>query len=239
MKSLPVRLNPQGSFKNKTEFVLKWRENNKCTFHFIALLVFLIVIPLLEDSEVARIFSDILLVVLLFFALQAISHRIYIMLIGFFLLGITIIFYCLFYLTGINHYFNAAIMSTLVFFILLSVTLFLLVIREQEINRDTIVGAISVYFLLGLTWAVGVMVMVIFLPGSFNITTQRPDQLIYLSDYIGYSFSILTTTGNYNVSALTSTARMITMFEMITGTLYIAVLVSWLVGKFLKNRSPG
>jgi hypothetical protein len=29
------------------------------------------------------------------------------------------------------------------------------------------------------------------------------------------------------------------MFEMITGTLYIAILVSWLVGKFLKDNQPG
>ena len=29
------------------------------------------------------------------------------------------------------------------------------------------------------------------------------------------------------------------MFEMIIGTLYIAVLVSWLVGKFLSNRQAG
>jgi len=29
------------------------------------------------------------------------------------------------------------------------------------------------------------------------------------------------------------------MFEMISGTLYIAVLVSWLVGKFLKNGQSG
>ena len=29
------------------------------------------------------------------------------------------------------------------------------------------------------------------------------------------------------------------MFEMIIGTLYIAILVSWLVGKFLENRRDG
>ena len=29
------------------------------------------------------------------------------------------------------------------------------------------------------------------------------------------------------------------MFEMISGTLYIAVLVSWLVGKILKREQAG
>ncbi len=239
MSPLPGQHNLQGSFKNKTASFLQWRENNRCTFHFIALIVFLCVLPLLEDSEAARVFTDVTLVILLFFALQAISQEVYIMVAGIFLVGITIILYALFYITNIGHFFNAAIVVTLVFFIMVSVAIFATVIREREIRRDTIIGAISVYFLLGLTWALGIMVLVIFSPGSFDIATSRTDQLVYISDYIGYSFSILTTTGNYNVAALTSTARTVMMFEMISGTLYIAVLVSWLVGKFLKERQAG
>ena len=239
MPSLPGENKIKGSFENRTASFLQWRENNKCTFHFIALLVFLSVLPLLEDSEVARIFTDVTLVILLFFAVQAISHEIHLMMAGLLLVGITIILYALYYLTATVYYFNAAIMVTLVFFIMVSIAIFTAVIREKEIRRDTIFGALSVYFLLGITWAFGIMVLVIFLPGSFDIATIRSDQLVYISDYIGYSFSILTTTGNYNVAALTSTARTVMMFEMIGGTLYIAVLVSWLVGKFLKVREAG
>jgi hypothetical protein len=239
MPSLTGETNLEGSLKNKTASFLNWRKNNKCTFHFIALLVFLSVLPLLEDSEVARIFTDVTLVILLFFAVQAISHSIYLMITGLFLVGITIVLYTLFYLTNIVYYFNGAIVVTLVFFIMVSIAIFLTVIQEHEIRRDTIFGAISVYFLLGITWAMGIMVMVIFSPGSFDVSSHKLDQLVYISDYIGYSFSILTTTGNYSVSALTSTARTVMMFEMIIGTLYIAVLVSWLVGKFLETRKDG
>lgn len=236
MTSVPGHQYFQGLFKGKTTEFLRWRDNNRCTFHFIALLVFLSVLPLLEDNEVARIFSDIMLVILLFFAIQAISHQVYIMASGIFLVAVIILLYIIYYLTTEIRYFNAALLITLIFFIMVSISIFITVIREREIRRDTIFGAISIYFLLGVTWAVGIMVMEIFLPGSFNIVTKKPDQLVYISDYIGYSFSILTTTGNYNVAAMTSTARTVTMFEMIIGTLYIAVLVSWLVGKFLKTR---
>ncbi len=239
MPSTPGKNMIKGSLENKTAAFLKWRDENKCTFHFIALIVFLSVLPLLEDSEAARIFTDILLVILLFFAIQAISRNVHLMVIGVVLVIITIILYSFYYLTGIAHYFHAAVVVTLVFFILVSIAIFLVVIHEREIRRDTIFGAISVYFLLGLTWAMGIMAMEIFSPASFDIVTKRTDQLVYISDYIGYSFSILTTTGNYNVAALTSTARTVTMFEMIIGTLYIAVLVSWLVGKFLSNRQAG
>jgi len=236
MSPLPGETCLEGTITNKTAAFLSWRKNNKCTFHFIALLAFLSVLPLLEDSEVARIFTDVTLVILLFFAVQAISHDLFLMLTGLVLVGVTIVLYALFYLTNSVYYFNFAIVVTLAFFIMVSVAIFVAVIREREIRRDTIFGALSVYFLLGLTWAMAIMVMGIFSPGSFNISTHKPDQLVYISDYIGYSFSILTTTGNYDGAALTSTARTVMMFEMIIGTLYIAVLVSWLVGKFLNNR---
>jgi hypothetical protein len=239
MPSMPGKVNIESSFKTKTAAFLQWRDNNKCTFHFVALIVFLSVLPLLEDSEASRVFTDIMLVILLFFALQAISRDIYFLVTGLFMVIITIILFSLFYMTNTGHYFSAAMVVTLIFFIMVSVALFSAVIREREIRRDTIIGAISVYFLLGLTWAIGIMVMEIFVPASFNVITIRTDQLVYISDYIGYSFSILTTTGNYNVLALTSTARTVMMFEMISGTLYIAVLVSWLVGKFLKNGQAG
>ena len=106
-----------------------------------------------------------MLVILLFFAVQAISRNVHPMVIGVVLVIITIILYSFYYLTGIAHYFNAAIVVTLVFFILVSIAIFLAVIREREIRRDTIFGAISVYFLLGLTWAMGIMAMEIFSPG--------------------------------------------------------------------------
>jgi hypothetical protein len=236
MPHLPVEDNRQSSGNTTTAAFLQWREDNKYTFHFIALLAFLVVIPLLQDNNVARFVTDILLVLLLFFAILAIGYTMYIMVAGIVLAGITILLFALFYLTGIAHYFNAALVVSLVFFIMVSVTIFTAVIREREMRRDTIIGAISVYFLLGLTWAIGIIVMMIFSPGSFDIATGSPDRLVYLSDYIAYSFSILTTTGNYNIIALTSTARTVTMFETITGTLYIAILVSWLVGKFLQNK---
>jgi len=235
MPHLPGDDNNQSSWSNKTAAFLQWRENNKYTFHFIALLAFLVVIPLLQDNKVARFVTDILLVLLLFFAILAIGYKMYIRVAGIFLAGITIVLFALFYLTSSIQFFNAALVVSLVFFIMVSVTIFTAVIHEREMRRDTIIGAISVYFLLGLTWAMGIIVMMIFSPGSFDIATGSPGRLVYLSDYIAYSFSILTTTGNYNIIALTSTARTVMMFETITGTLYIAILVSWMVGKFLQN----
>ena len=111
-------------------------------------------------------------------------------------------------------------------------------ILELIATERIIAGAISVYFLIGITWAYGIMVTELLVPNSFTIAGVEPNQLRYLPDFISYSFSFLTTTGNFDVAAATPFARMIMMFEMITGTLYIAILILWLVGKFISREKP-
>jgi hypothetical protein len=179
--------NQQIVLRSKLSSFLQWRENNKYTFHFIALLAFLSALPFFEDNAESRFLTDILLILLLFFAIQTISQETYSMVAGIILAGIAILLFTLFHQTRIEYYFTTAIVVTLIFFIVVSVTIFLAVIREREMRRDTIIGAISVYFLLGLTWAVGIIAMMIFLPGSYDITTENSDKIVNLSDYIAYS----------------------------------------------------
>jgi hypothetical protein len=234
---IPERLNPQQPVRTGLYRFLQWRDNNKFTFNLMAIITFLILLPLFEDSEVTQIFINVLLLLVLFFAVLAISHNIIYMGIGTCLGGITVVLEAFFFFTGDSSYLNAAILGTFFFFAFVTVVIFFGIIKERKINRDVIFGAISVYFLLGMTWAFGIYSLEIFVPLSFNIGGHGVVQLADLSDYIGYSFSVLTTTGNYSVSTLTSTARMVMMFEMIIGTLYIAILISWLVGRFLWGGS--
>jgi hypothetical protein len=233
MKTSPEVRETEKTVKTGLDWFLSWRFHHKYTFNFIAIISFLVLLPLFADNSVAQIFIDILIIIVLIFAIHAISDHISTMVIGLILAGITVILDVMYYFSGLMKYFYYSVIVALVFFGFISVVIFLGVIRERDITLDTIAGALSVYFLVGITWAFGIMTMETVSPGSFNTGLLGGNSLNHLSDYVGYSFSILTTTGNYNVSALTSTARMIMMFEMIVGTLYIAVLISWLVGRFI------
>jgi hypothetical protein len=239
MVPLPGQINPEISIKSGLHRFLLWRDNNKNTFNFIAILFFLILLPPFEDNLVAREFIDILFLAVLFFAVQAISDNLIPMITGFGLGILGAVSIALYYFAGDISFHNASIIIGVIFFGFVAVVIFVGVIREKNIDRDAIFGAISVYLLIGITWAMGIMGMETLCPGSFSIGSHGPAQLIFFSDFIGYSFSILTTTGNYAVSPLTATARMVVMFEMMIGTLYIAVLISWLVGKFLGSRQAG
>jgi hypothetical protein len=165
------------------------------------------------------------------------GNRLY-LIIGSFFAALSIVLNVLFYLTGDPPFYQASIVIPLFFFGFVTLIIFSIILRERKANFDIVAGAISVYFLIGITWAYGIMVMELFVPNSFTIAGIEPTQLRYLPDFISYSFSFLTTTGNYDVAATTSFARMIMMFEMITGTLYIAILISWLVGKLVVREQP-
>jgi hypothetical protein len=224
------------SMKTNISRVLEWRNHNKYTFNLIALILFLILLPLFSENTASQYLVYILIILVLISAIFTISgNRLY-LIIGIFFALLSIILNILYYLTGEAPFYESSIIIPLFFFGFVTIILFSAIIREKKITFDIICGAISVYFLIGITWAYGIMVLELLAPGSFDIAGVVPTELRYLPDFISFSFSVLTTTGNFNVTALTPFSRMIMMFEMITGTLFIAILISWLVGKVLTRE---
>jgi hypothetical protein len=236
--TLQEQISPEKSIKTNISRVLEWRDNNKYTFNLIAIVVFLILLPLFSGYTASQYLVYILIILVLMSAIFTLSgNRLY-LIIGSSFAILSILLNVLFYLTGEAPFYQASVIIPLFFFGFVTIILFSGIIRERTISFDIIAGAISVYFLIGITWAYGIMVTELLVPNSFTIAGIEPNQLRYLPDFISYSFSFLTTTGNFDVAAATPFARMIMMFEMITGTLYIAILISWLVGKFISRENP-
>jgi hypothetical protein len=236
--TLQEQISPEKSIKTNISRVLEWRDNNKYTFNLIAIVVFLILLPLFSGYTASQYLVYILIILVLMSAIFTLSgNRLY-LIIGSSFAILSILLNVLFYLTGEAPFYQASVIIPLFFFGFVTIILFSGIIRERTISFDIIAGAISVYFLIGITWAYGIMVTELLVPNSFTIAGVEPNQLRYLPDFISYSFSFLTTTGNFDVAAATPFARMIMMFEMITGTLYIAILISWLVGKFISREKP-
>jgi hypothetical protein len=236
--TLQEQISPEKSIKTNISRVLEWRDNNKYTFNLIAIVVFLILLPLFSGYTASQYLVYILIILVLMSAIFTLSgNRLY-LIIGSSFAILSILLNVLFYLTGEAPFYQASVIIPLFFFGFVTIILFSGIIRERTISFDIIAGAISVYFLIGITWAYGIMVTELLVPNSFTIAGIEPNQLRYLPDFISYSFSFLTTTGNFDVAAATPFARMIMMFEMITGTLYIAILISWLVGKFISREKP-
>ncbi|HSG28553.1 MAG TPA: ion channel [Candidatus Krumholzibacterium sp.] len=106
------------------------------------------------------------------------------------------------------------------------------IVRATEISRDLLFGAACIYVLIGGTWATIFMVLQTVQPGSImNVVTGT----VNLSDLVYFSFSTLTTLGYGDLIPVSTTARSLAIIEAVAGVLYIAIIISRLVGIFIAN----
>jgi len=105
------------------------------------------------------------------------------------------------------------------------------VLKDEEVSRDKIWGAICVYLLIGLTWGFLFSVMEAIRPGSFQVAPSlgaEAREKLPLFTY--YSFVTLTTVGYGDVLPVSAVARSFAMVEAVIGQMYLATLIARLVG---------
>lgn len=109
-------------------------------------------------------------------------------------------------------------------------------IGAKEIGSEEIYGAISLYFLLGLTWATIYQELEWFYPESLQFIGyhQQNTELIW-SDYLFFSFTTLTTLGYGDIIPVNSNARSLSIIETTTGVLFLTVMVARIIGQSLST----
>jgi hypothetical protein len=97
------------------------------------------------------------------------------------------------------------------------------VLQEHEVNFRTILGAISVYVMLGIlfTW---IYVAVDKLQGG-----QFFGKPIQVGDYVFFSITTLSTTGYGNLVPAAQPGRMLAGIEMLVGQIFLVTLIAGLV----------
>lgn len=99
--------------------------------------------------------------------------------------------------------------------------------NENEVTIDLIMAAACAYILLGMLWAHAYYFVENFHPNSFK-AAEKPVEELW--DFYYYSFVTLTTVGYGDIFALTKPARALSILEAIMGQLYLAIMISRLVG---------
>jgi hypothetical protein len=105
--------------------------------------------------------------------------------------------------------------------------------REDRITSDLIMGAICVYFLVGIVWALLYSTLEFFQPGSF----QMPQGTVSQATFTYYSYVTLTTLGYGEITPISGPARSFALLEAMMGQLYLAVLIARLVGIHIAQSS--
>ena len=107
------------------------------------------------------------------------------------------------------------------------------VLRAPRVNSEVLCAGISAYFLLGLLWAFGYLLVAGLTPGSFAFSTGAPaSRALGNFDAFYFSFVTLSTVGYGDITPVSNGARMLAMMEAMTGTLYVAVFIARLVALY-------
>ena len=130
---------------------------------------------------------------------------------------------------------NANGMSSLHLFVLIIFYLWMTWLAAKQIlfsghvDGNKVVGAISIYLLIGLIWALLYLFIAQTIPGAFNGLEQR---LWYdnFADGAYFSFVTLTTLGYGDISPVVPIARFLVYMEAIVGVFYLTILVASLIG---------
>jgi hypothetical protein len=106
----------------------------------------------------------------------------------------------------------------------------------RETDANSLTGAVCVYLLLGLIWALIYELLAYLWPvGSFQGISIQGDS-INIDTFLYFSFVTLTTAGYGDITPLNPMIRTLAYLEMITGQFYMAILVSGLVAHFMGQR---
>lgn len=117
------------------------------------------------------------------------------------------------------------------------------VLEPGKMTSDRMAGAIAVYLLLGLLWAMVYGIATMLDPGSFSGTgVLGQGQAGTARDFIYFSFVTLTTLGYGDILPVASGARTLAWMEAVFGQLYVAVTIARLVSLQVSghtHRHPG
>jgi hypothetical protein len=100
-------------------------------------------------------------------------------------------------------------------------------LKSKDVTSTVIWQAISVYLLIGLTWSMLFLFVEGLSPGSF---VDNSGSAITYPVISYYSFVTLATLGYGDVVPVSSVARGLAVLEVLSGVLYMAILISRLVG---------
>lgn len=122
---------------------------------------------------------------------------------------------------------------------LLATAILVRVFREGRITYNRICGAVAAYILIGLTYASLCRAMAAIFPGTFQfppgVNLDDPENI--RSALIYFSFVTLTTVGYGDIVPVSSGARLVVMLEALTGQLYPAIMLAWLVSMEIVSRT--
>jgi len=204
---------------------------HRCVYLFAALLLLLVMVPFLENMVWGRIALNAINVLILFAAAVAVSDS----RVCFALAVILGVASVAFQVAGFTQWEPQLLLLSRGFgaaFYFLTVSYLLTyVLRREVLTLDKLYGAAAAFLMLGVIWTYFYSIVLYFHPGALA-AGGAPIEMTKVSEMLYFSFTVLTTTGFGDITAVHPVARMLCVLEQVIGVLFIAILIARLAGTY-------
>jgi len=106
--------------------------------------------------------------------------------------------------------------------------------KARKVTVDVIIVSINIYLLLGISFGSLTYFIHLIIPGSYNIPSTITS--IAFTTFIYYSFITMSTVGYGDITPVMHESQTLAYFIAITGQLYVAIIIAFLVGKLLISK---
>jgi hypothetical protein len=201
----------------------------------LSMIVLLLLYPFLTAGTPRRVVMNVLMSAIFFFGITAVSdskkHLA-------FAVSLAVPWFLLTWATMVapdpGLLLNAAAnVLSIAFFTFTVAVILAYILRSERVTDDVLWGAVAVYLLLGGLWFTVFTLIEALSPGSFLDTTAGAGQATESTELLYFSFTTLTTLGYGDIVPATLVARHFAVTEAIVGVMYLAVVISRLVGLFI------
>ena len=210
----------------------RWEQihRQRCFLLFLALLALLIVTPFVGETSHGREIVGLVNAVVLVTAVAAVGRSSLSLVIAFFLAMPVVAFQFLALQTGESGYFALSRGFGIAFYAFTLAHLLQYVLRQDKITADKLYGAVAAYMMIAILWAFMYGVLQYFYPGSYAV--GGTPKALDMGDMIYFSFTALSTAGFGDITPVLIQSRFLTILEMVTGVMYVAILIARLTGVY-------
>lgn len=158
--------------------------------------------------------------------------------VNFYLALVAIFSFIAYMISKDNTIFIFTLIVKFTFFISIAIVFFIKILQTKTVSRDTVIGTISIYILIGFSFSILFQIFYHINP-EYIITTDHQNSTEFFSDpntFVYFSFITMTTIGYGDIIPIFPLARMICMLEGLFSQVYLTVLTAIIIGKFLSEN---
>ena len=206
---------------------------------FLLLIVFIValivLVPFIQGFVRLRFLMDLFFSIIFIATIYAVSQKRIHIIIAVILIIPTLIALWAHDLPANNPLLTIGYLCGLIVFAFAVISILTFIFSQQEVTRQTISAAVSVYLLLALMWTFIYRLIENLYPQSFAVAHDK----LQLAEniYLYFSLVTITTLGYGDITPTGSQAISLSVLEAITGQIYLVVVVAWFVGLYVSKKS--